>query len=308
MQRKKNILLAVSFVTLVVACIGVYYLKGAAGSDVDKDLFRPGDLASVDRIVLAGPRGKVELTVSGARWRVNDGITADGNLIDVLFATLQQAEARRPVAVRLREKVSSTLDSAGTRVELFSGDQQVMSFLAGGNATRTEAYFQEPGSETPYIMVIPGYRVYVSGIFELPAAAWRDRYVFSLNWMNFSALDVSFPLDPGAGFSVVREGNAALIPTMPAADTTRLNNFMDDVSLLTAEEFVEGDPDSIRSSGAILQITVKDVAGREYGLELFSGDGTGAPVYGIVDSTAIGVFDPSKIEKILRKRSWFRSN
>jgi hypothetical protein len=94
MQKKKNIFLAVSLVVLVLACFGVYYLKDAGGSDVDKDLFRPGDLGSIDRVVLTGPGGKVDLAVRGARWRVNDQALADANLIDVLFATLQQAEAR----------------------------------------------------------------------------------------------------------------------------------------------------------------------------------------------------------------------
>lgn len=308
MQRKKNIFLAISLVVLVLASVGVSYMKGVNGSDVDKDQFQPQDVASIDRVVLTGPQGTVDLVVQGARWRVNDALTADPNLVDVLFATLQQAEARRPVAVRMRKPIGRHLDSAGTRVELFSGDQQVMSFLAGGNATRTEAYFREPGSDIPYVMVIPGYRVYVSGIFELPASGWRDRYVFSLNWMNFNALEVSFPDDPAADFSVVRQGNAAVIPGLAEADTTRLNDFMDDISLLTANEFVEADPDSIRSLEDLMRVRVKDVAGRSYLLELYSRDGNTSPVFGIVDSTAVGVFDRSKIEPIVRKKSWFRSN
>src|SRR5690606_18907994 len=307
-QRKKNIFLAVSLMVLVLACFGVYYVKDADGSDVDKDLFRPDDLASVDRVVLTGPRGKVDLAVRGSRWRVNDEVLADGNLIDVLFATLQQAEARRPVAVRMREVVSRQLDSAGVRVELFAGGDEVMTFLAGGNAARTEAYFREPDSDTPYVMVIPGYRVYVSGIFDLPASGWRDRHVFSLNWMNFSGLEASFPNDPAGGFTVVREGNAAVIPGMAQADTTRLNDFMDNISFLTANEFMETDPDSIRSLNALMNVTVKDVGGRAYHLELYSGDGNSSAVYGVVDSSAVGVFDRDKIDAILRKKSWFRSN
>ncbi len=282
--------------------------KGVDGSDVDKDRFRPEDLTSIDRVVLSGPRGRTELAVIGARWRVNERVVADANLIDVLFATLQQAEARRPVAVRVREAIGRHLDSAGTRVELFAGEDQVMSFIAGGNATRTEAYFKEPDSDIPYVMMIPGYRVYVSGIFEVPESGWRDRHVFSLNWMNFSTLDATFPGDPGADFSVVREGNAAVIPSIADADTTRLNDFMDDISLLTADEFVEADPDSIRTLESLMHVAIKDVAGRAYYLELYSRDGNDAPVFGVVDSSAVGVFDRSKIEPIVRKKSWFRSN
>jgi hypothetical protein len=308
MQRKKNIFLSVSLVILVAACFGVYYMKGADGSDVDKNKFRPPDLTAIDRVVITGPRGNVELAAQGSRWRVNNQFTADANLIDVLFATLQQAEARRPVAVRMRESVSRQLDSAGTRVQLFAGENEEMTFLAGGNATRTEAYFREPDSKIPYVMVIPGYRVYVSGIFELPAVGWRERHVFALNWMNFNTLDASFPDDPRSDFSVLREGNAAVIDGMANADTTRLNDFMDAISFLTADEFVEADPDSIRSLDELMHVIVKDVAGRQYVLELYSRDGNESPVYGVVDSSAVGVFNREKIEPILRKKSWFRPN
>ncbi len=42
-------------------------------------------------------------------------------------------------------------------------------------------------------MNIPGYRVYVSGIFELDESGWREKRVFAFNWQNFQKLDAHFP-------------------------------------------------------------------------------------------------------------------
>lgn len=305
MQKRKNILLCISLAVLVLACFGVFYLNRSGAGDVDKAMFRIDDYTAIDRVVMAGPQGRVELTTTGGRWRVNDEFVADRNLIDVLFATLRQAEPRRPVASRLRDSISQRLDSLGTRVELYEGDHRASVFLAGGNNARTEAYFMDPGSATPYIMMIPGYRVYVSGIFELWAAGWRDRYIFGFNWMNFSELEASFPGQPESGFTVRRHENLASIAGMPEADTTRLNDFLDAVSTMTAEEFTQSIPDSIREMEPIMRIVVKDVANREYSLQLYARNGIEGPYHGIVDGTLPAVFDARRVGEILRPRSYF---
>lgn len=272
---------------------------------MDASLFRIEDYNTIDRVVMTGPKGKVELSTSGGRWRVNDRFVADRNLIDVLFATLQQAEPKRPVAARLRDTISHQLEVQGTRVELLEGGQLAKAFLVGGNGARTEAYFREPDSDTPYIMTIPGYRVYVSGIFELAPPGWRDKYIFGLNWMNFTELQASFPGDPGSGFSVRRENNAASIAGMPAADTTRLNDFMDAISFMTAQEFTESLPDSLRKGEPIMRIVVKDIANREYSLDLYGRRESDGPYQGIVDGTLHALLDPVQIENVLLRKSDF---
>lgn len=306
MQKKKNILLSVSLVILVLACFGVYYFGRHGSGPVDKTLFRVDDITAVDRVVMTGPQGQVELHTAGGRWRVNDTFAADRNLVDVLFATLGQAEPKRSVATRLRDSVSQHLDNQGTRVELYEGDQVEATFIAGGNNARTEAYFKETDSGIPYIMVIPGYRVYVSGIFELSPMGWRDRYIFGFNWMNFAGLEASFADDPAAGFSVRRENNAVSIVGMAEADTTRLNDFLDAVSLLSADEFTETVPDSILEKEPLMRIVVKDVANREYSLQLYDRNGTEGPYQGIVDGTSHALFDARRIDAILRPKSYFR--
>lgn len=306
MQKKKNILLSISLAVLVLACFGVYYLNSYGAGPVDKNLFHVDDFTAVDRVVMTGPQGRVDLRTTGGRWRVNDEFVADPNLIDVLFATLRQAEPKRPVAARLRDSVSHHLDTQGTRVELYEGDQVAMAFIAGGNSARTEAHFKEADADTPYIMVIPGYRVYVSGIFELSPAGWRDRYVFGFNWMNFVELEASFPGDPESGFSVTRENKSVSIAGMAEADTTRLNDFLDAVSLLSAQEFTETVPDTLRESEPIMRIVVKDVANRQYSLELYNRNGTDGPYQGIVDSTSHALFDARHVEEILRPKAYFR--
>jgi hypothetical protein len=111
MQKRTNILLLISFVILSLASTVVYFtMHGDASQEVDTSLFRVDDFTTIDRIVMSGSRHEVQLKFANSRWLVNDQYPADRNLIDVLFATLQQVVPKRPVAARIQDSVSRELE------------------------------------------------------------------------------------------------------------------------------------------------------------------------------------------------------
>lgn len=305
MQRKKNIALSISLVALIVASLAVYYFNQTGGVMVDPMKFRVEDFSAINKVVLTSPDGKVILSTDGTRWTVNDSMPADRNLIDVLFATMQQAEPKRPVASRLSDSLVSRLSTDGVHVELFADGQLLKAFDAGGNSSRSEAYFKEPGEATPYVVVIPGYRVYVSGIFEVDAAGWRNRYVFGFNWQNFKELIASFPKDGGGGFRVVKDNTGVSMVGLVQPDTARLNDFLDDVSLLTVERFTKTKADSMVSLVPIMRIIVRDVANREYALDLFQEMENTGFYPGLVNRRDPALFEARKIKSILHTEGYF---
>lgn len=306
MQKRKNIFLLISFLALSTACVAVYFLIRADASinNIDASLFRVDDFKSIDRVVMSNSQRKVELKFVNNRWSVNDQYVADKNLVDVLFATLQQAVPKRPVAARILDSVSSQMEKTGTHVYLYSGNELKKEFLAGGNAQRSQAYFRESNGGTPYIMVIPGYRVYTSGILELDANAWRDKYIFGFNWQNFKRLIATYPDDPKKDFTIVMENRIPVVEGITAADTSRLYTFMDDVSLLTADEFIS-DGDSLKSKKPLMRISIDDIANRNYSIDIMPQPLQSSQFPGLVQGTDAALFDQRKIHPILRSREYF---
>lgn len=94
-NRNRNLL--ISLLVLSVATLGYYWYSQRDRSGVNKALFQIDRLDEVDQVVLTRGSDEVVLKFDGTRWLVNDEI-ADRNLIDVLFATLQQAQPVRPLA------------------------------------------------------------------------------------------------------------------------------------------------------------------------------------------------------------------
>jgi len=311
MQQRRNIRLLISFGVLIIATVTVFFLLKAGGRViVGTDLFRVEDFTKIDKVVLTKKGNPTELKFDGARWKVNDQL-ADRNMIDVLFATLQQAEPKRPVAESLQDSISNMLTAQGVRVSLFAGEELQQEFLAGGNPAKTLAYFKKPTEDESYVMVIPGYRVYASGVFELDENGWKDKYVFGFNWRNFQTLKATIAGNPKSDFEVAMGKVYFEVKGVTSIDTAKLNDFLDAVSLLTADEYVRKDEvsgyDSLLKSKPILELQVSDVSGKSYSLVLYE-FGNRNSVLGILQGEQPAFFDRRKMTGILKNKSWFVKN
>jgi len=309
MQEKRNKRLAVIFAALCCITAATYFFGLSDGTvEVDKNLFKDLDFKEIDQVTLASKQGTVVLKFNGSKWTVNEQFNADASMIQILFATLEQAEPKRPVSPSIRDSVRNLLKADGVQVSLFSSGNEEMNFFAGGNEKKTQAFFcTDDEDATPYIMNIPGYRVYVSGIFEVPENDWKDKLVFGFNWRNFESLEAAFPESQDQNFKMSLQDNYFGIEGMTSIDTARLNEFLDDVSLLTATAFVQ-EPvfkDSLSKPPALMSIAVRDIAQRTYILELYRPVGTAQQIPGLINNQQWAFFDPEKVHEILRKRSFF---
>jgi hypothetical protein len=247
----------------------------------------------------------ITLSFNGSRWKVNDTWYADRDMIDVLFATLQQASPKRPVSKAQQDSLVDMLQRHGVKVELYSKGITVGSILAGGNASKTQAYFCKPEDKKVYLVNIPGYRVYVSGIFELNESGWREKRVFAFNWQNFQQLEAHFPQNPKQDFKVVMKDMQVGIPGVAAPDTARLNDFLDAVSLLTVDEYLDSSPllDSLLSVEPIQILTVSDISNRNFTLKLYPS--ANQAVTGQINATQWADFEGRKIRRILVPKDFF---
>lgn len=308
MHEKKNKRLAILLILLLVAATGVYWIgKTESGYNVDPNLFKQFDLATIDGVVLESPSGRTELRYAGARWKVNEQFNANGDMIQVLFATLQQAEAKRPVALSQQDSIAQLIQKNGIKVSLSSGGEIKEVFFAGGNESKNQSFFLKENTAVPYVVTIPGYRVYVSGIFELAESGWRDKFVFGFNWRNFQRLEVNFPGRASEDFAVEMDNGLPVIKGLQEADTTRLNDFLDDVSLLTVDEFNTTTPslDSLSRTTPLALFRVSDIGGKEYSLQLYESV-DGVHFFGSVNKTQWARLSKNKISGILRGRNFFQ--
>lgn len=304
MYEKRNKRLLIVFATLVVAIVVAFaFTRQDSGFAVRKDLYRHANLREIDQVTMRSPAGEVNLQYTENRWRVNGRFAADRNLVEVLFATLQQAEAKRPVARSMADSIAMYLKSNGVLVSLQNDGQPELEFYAGGNAGKTVAYFIGKDASTPHVAVIPGYRVYVSGIFELPAIQWREKLIFDFNWTNFRQLEAEFR-NPQGNFTVELYKNVASIKGIVDPDTARLNTFLDDLSLLTVDEYLETTVslDSLSKSEPHASFTITDIGGRAFKLRVYTLDNQ---FIGVIGDDVFASLSRDRIVPLLRPKEFF---
>ncbi|MCI0751292.1 MAG: DUF4340 domain-containing protein, partial [Flammeovirgaceae bacterium] len=277
--------------------------------EIDKTIFQVEDWNMIDRVVLKSGEKEVSLAYRGSRWKVNDSWNADRNMIDILFATLQQVQPMRPVAKNSNDSLAQELKKMGVLVQLFKKGQNSLSFYAGGNARKSQAYFLKNDDTQVYVMQIPGYRVYASGVLEMDEGGWRDKFVFGFNWRNFKGLKTEFQ-DAKNNFNVSMQEEFFGIEGMKDADTTRLNDYLDAVSLLTVDQYLEKSSvnyDSMIAIKPAVTIKVQDIGGNEYSLSILLSGPESDEAFGIINNTEAALINKRKLGLFMMPRDAFKA-
>jgi hypothetical protein len=274
MVKKNNAYLLLSLLVMSAILVAIIFLgKSINRITVDKNLFKVADQTRINRVILNKSGEEIELNYNGLKWMVNNSVEADRQLIQVFFATLLQAEPRRPVALKLKDSIHQQIIHKGIEVKLFEGDLLVKNFRVAGNDKKTETYYEIGEETSPYVVTIPGYRVYVAAIFELGALDWRDKRIFNFNWQNFKRLTATINENDKESFAISFQDKFFGLEGNPKTDTTKLNDYLDAVSLVEAKQYLPAGEsqryDSLLNTIPYYTIEVTDIANRIYTLDLY---------------------------------------
>jgi hypothetical protein len=307
MQRKKNIQLLISLIVMTIIIVVLFIFSNTkSGSSVDKDLFQIKNLDKIDHVLLESHKGKTDLKFNGAKWMVNEKYEADRQMITVLFATLKQTIAKREVATHLQDSLQKEISSNGVKISCFEGSSLSKEIWVGGNAQKTETYFQSKDGK-PYVVTIPGYRVYVASIFELASNDWRNKQVFSFNWQNIKSLEVKYPADTRQSFIASFKGKFFSVDGI-ATDTTKLDRFMDGLFQLRSERILDSTEVKNYTSDLVqkimMEIVIYDLANRSYPLILFQPQKESKYIVGKINEEIV-LLNPLSLKEIFRKRDYF---
>ena len=297
----------ISLVVLTVITALFFLLDKTSQSRIDKDLFKVKDLKAITRFVLKSKDDSTVLKYEGSKWKVNQ-YDADQRLVTIFFATISNADPKREVALSLRDSIRKEMEQQGIRVSLYDRNEKVKEFIVSGDDSKKETWFLLPGNPTPYIMVIPGYRFWVYSVFELSVGEWRDKRVFNFNWQNFRDLEVRFKEDSSWNFKATFKDRMVRISGLIETDTTKINDYLDAVSLLKASQFLTDNEaklyDSVYNLSPQLEIDISDIADQHFKLGIFITKKK--EVLGKINDGERIIIDTKSLLAISRKKNYFR--
>lgn len=308
MQRQRNIRLLLSLSVMIILIAGLFIFNSTTNNpSVDKGMFQIENLDKVDRVVLQSSKEKIDLSFNGSRWLVNGSYEADRQMIKVLFAALKQVEAKRAVASSVQDSIKKEIEISGIKVSCYVGQVLAKEFWSKGNSQSSESYFQLSDG-VPYLVTIPGYRVYVASVFEVPMSDWRDKTVFNFNWQNIRSVEVRFSKNPKQNFKASFQNKIFSVENVKETDTTKLAAFMDALIQLRADKILTTEQsrqyDSLLTTSPLEEIVIQDIASRNYQLKIFPVLRGKSVMLGIRNDEVLE-FNPLAIREVFKTKDFF---
>lgn len=218
-------------VILVLLLLGnilfLIFAETSSGVSFDEDLFVVADTSEISSVTMASGQNRIVLERSQKGWQVNQKYPADENLVRVLLSILKRVRVKKPVDVTQEEAVG---------VGITGG--KPMSLSVWGNPTKTRTFFSLTGSGEAYEVVIPGYKEYVGGIFELNPDQWRDRLVLNESWRTIQNLTLNYLQSEESDFSIQFDQDFFRVDKVDQIDSSAVVDYLNQFQYFEANEWI----------------------------------------------------------------------
>jgi len=271
---------------------------------IEQSDFVVNDTSAIGKIVLADRSGRViRLTKNGNNWILNDQYPARFDAVETLLKTFVNIYIQRPVPKESVQQVSKVMAASAKKVEIYDLDNELIKTWYVGHATMdkkgTYMLLETPKygkSAAPYIMDMKGFIGMLNTRFFLDENEWRNTLLLSYPEMGLSRIEVKYPTDQNASFSIEYNGenNITLFDgsnnKIANFDTSLVKDYMLNYKKLSFANFRTGlspqEEDSIKGQVPYQIVRITDSSGKyEFNLWPKKGVDEGADIH--VDSLGI---------------------
>lgn len=311
-QRRRNLVLLSILVGLItLTTVLIKWDPGVSRTNLDESKFSVGNIADLDRIVIAGKTHNIDLQKQFDNWTLNEQYQADPYMIELLLSLLNRIRVSRPVAKGNVESVMELINTSGGKVQLYQNDVLVKQFMVGGDPDQRFTFFMEEQESKPFLVRIPGYNDYLAPIFNLTTSQWRNRVIFNSSWRSIKRIQVTYTDQPDWDFTIQYRQNFLEIEGLSQLDTAKMMNYLEIFSRFPAEGFIEPAEypqyqNLIKESRPQLRIELEDInSGRNNLLELYPKLDGDIYYVGLVKGEDMALFDASRIGSLMVSKKDF---
>lgn len=285
-------------VIMLGALAAILIFQNRKGTLSEKGQFAIEDTATITRIFLADKRDNIVLLQkeTDGQWTLNDTLKARKEAVNILLKTMHGLAVKAPVSKSSYNNVITRLAANSVKVEVYQMVYRINIFdkmKLFPHEKRTKVYYvghptpdnmgtfmMIEGSDTPFVVFLPGLRGYVSARYSAYPADWRDHTIFRTPPDNLKFIKVEFPGEPDQSFLLEKEGRSMIKITQLATgmvlnqfDTSRIVEFVNAYKFIAFESPIDAmEPkvmDSVTHSQPAHIITVGDVNGKVKSIKTF---------------------------------------
>lgn len=235
--------LSIIFVVLLVITGIVKISSNPGSSEAFRKKIVQVDSSKVNKLVIDRPnnQGNIVLAKNGENWKVqaegeSESYPADADAIKRAIGQVNQLQVKGVVTHDKDEYTRYKVDSLGTDLKLYNGDQQLAGVIVGAPQILSQreynTYVRAEGDQTVYSV-----NGYLNSTFNRDVNGWRDKTVWKVDKPDISRIDFLFPAD--SSYSIEKSGSNSWISDNDTLKTTAVGTIVDHLSDLTAKGFVD---------------------------------------------------------------------
>lgn len=309
MQRKKNIALFVTFLILLVWTIIFLNLEGRhSGLSLEENKFSVQDTSSIQEIRINGPSVSNTLSKVNGLWMVNEKYRLDPSMQKVLMSVLYQVKVSRTVPKNALDRIRDEVFEKGYRIEIIGSGGKMRVFYAGGNGISLSYFMGD--DNIPFIVHLPGYESYVTGIFEVKENDWRDRKIFQTSWLGIKSIQITYPSQKEDNLEIIAKDNLYIIPGIVHLDTVALMKYLDEISYFYTDQFIDHGNfptyDSLIHTEPYAHFRIDALGLRDrVNIDFFKAVPGEKVMLGVLNQDQMCLFSRQRIGTVFKKRSYF---
>lgn len=244
-QQNKNIALIIVLVVLVASCFWASQFNPYQNtvSETELPAFKVTDATNrLTKVVFKGPKVANELVKTNTGWTVNDSLSLDPAMQQVLMALLEQVEVQRAVDGSLADDIVKQVLDSGIQVQLYTDNEILEEFVVGGNPKMVNSYFVQNGKA--YLMQLPGYESYVAGMFEVKTLDWKNRSIFNGTWQDIVSLSLNYPNGDSLYFQY--EKGLIKLQNKMQADSVKVMDYVETYNYFYVDQFLPANHEAVQ--------------------------------------------------------------
>ncbi|MCV9385373.1 DUF4340 domain-containing protein [Reichenbachiella ulvae] len=304
-QQLSGVLIAL---VLVSVALFVFDGKGGGSDNIDRTRFLVEDTAAIQSVTINSKAFDLKVEKQEGSWVLNDSLAVDPSVMRVMKSILSQVNVQRPISQLNVEEIRELLRNTGQQVTLeLNGEEKT--FFAGGNVNKTQAYFADADLENIYLVNIPGYNHYLSGIFELTPNQWRDRELFDSNYRSIQNLTIDYA--DGSQLVLEFEDRFFAVNQLQRIDTAVLMDYLNGFEGFLLNDYLSPGMfpsyDSLLQTEPIAKLNLTDIdASKNRALEIYAKI-PGEQFYLLSDGKQeMMVVDERRTEMLLKREDDFK--
>lgn len=248
---------------LVVSLLLMWAGKKDRIVSVDKSLFAITDTTLITGVVIQSENQEISIQRMENDWRINNQYKTDPQLVYLSQRILNAVQTQRPVSQSNLSSIKGELEKNGELVTIQLSTGEEKKFYAGGNKAKTTAYFGTEDLSKIYTVAIPGYKSYLSGIFELSLNQWRDRVLFASSWRTIQSLNIDFLDTELSDLNIYFENQFLTVEGINSLDTAALINYLQPLEFFQLNDYLNRGVfpkyDSLLDVAPMAQLSLKDI-------------------------------------------------